>query len=60
MKEVSQTRNEGDQNVRLRGQSKYLSFNLDYLDTSLDPICRKYTQVVYILKSIRFVYICPI
>ena len=47
MKEFSQDRQEGDQNVRIRRQSKYLSFNLDYLDTSLDPICRKYTQVEY-------------
>lgn len=33
------------QKTQLRRQSRYLSFNLDYLDASYDPICHKTTQV---------------
>ena len=30
---------------KIRRQSQYLSFNLDYLNIEDEPICHKYTQV---------------
>ena len=34
---------------RVRRQSQYLSFNLEFLDNEDEIICRKYTQVNFIL-----------
>ena len=30
---------------KIRRQSQYLSFNLDYLNIEDEPVCHKYTQV---------------
>ena len=43
---------------KIRRQSQYLSFNLDYLNIEDEPVCHKYTQVgrflIKELHSIEF------
>ena len=45
--EKSPEANEENSRLKIRRQSQYGSFNLDYLDMEDDKVCRKYTQVSY-------------
>ena len=41
---------------KIRRQSQYLSFNLDYLNIEDEPICHKYTQVGRLLtKQLHYI-----
>ena len=41
---------------KIRRQSQYLSFNLDYLNIEDEPICHKYTQVRgFLTKQLYFI-----
>ena len=49
--------NENSANCKkIRRQSQYLSFNLDYLNIEDEPICHKYTQVRgFITKQLHYI-----
>ena len=41
---------------KIRRQSQYLSFNLDYLNIEDEPVCHKYTQVGgFLTKRLHFI-----
>ena len=41
---------------KIRRQSRYLSFNLDYLNIEDEPVCHKYTQVGgFLTKRLHFI-----
>ena len=41
---------------KIRRQSQYLSFNLDYLNIEDEPICHKYTQVRgFLIKQLHYI-----
>ena len=41
---------------KIRRQSQYLSFNLDYLNIEDEPICHKYTQVRgFLIKQMNYI-----
>ena len=40
---------------KIRRQSQYLSFNLDYLNIEDEPVCHKYTQVSgFLTKQLHY------
>ena len=49
--------NENSANCKkIRRQSQYLSFNLDYLNIEDEPVCHKYTQVSgFSTKQLHFI-----
>ena len=49
--------NENSANCKkIRRQSQYLSFNLDYLNIEDEPICHKYTQVRgFLIEQVHYI-----